>query len=220
METPEEKAAREAEEAKAAKAKADEEAAAAAKAEEAAKLGAGGQKAIDEERAKARAAVAEQKKTAAELKDALAKLEEIEKAKLTETERLQQEAEQGKQAAKTATDKLRRANLTVALAGKDHGLADPRAAARLIEGVEFDDQDEPTNLTDRVKALVGEYPLLKGKGVQHAPNLNGGGGGDGGDTPPELTAEELDVAKSFGMTPEEYAAAKDPQYQAPAPAKT
>jgi hypothetical protein len=61
---------------------------------------------------------------------------------------------------------------------------------KLIEGVEFDEDDEPTNLTERVEALVSDYPLLQGTPPKpKAPNINGGGGGD--DKKPDLTPEEI-----------------------------
>jgi hypothetical protein len=207
--TPEEKAAAEKAEAEAAaaKAKADEEAAAAAKAE-LEKLGEGGKAALDAER-KAR------KDAERDLKAAQKLLKDAEDAKLSETEKLRKDADEGKALAAKATDTLRLANLRLALASTKN-IADPKAAAKLIDGVEYDDDHEPTNLDDRVKALLIEYPLLKG-GKPAAPDIDGKNGNGNGPTP-KLTAEELEAAKDFGMTPEEYQAFKDPNAQLP-PAK-
>ncbi len=60
-------------------------------------------------------------------------------------------------------------------------------------------------------ALVEANPFLVGdKPKPSAPNTNAAE--DGGDKPMlDLTAEELTMAKAFGMTPEEYAANKSTQ---------
>lgn len=199
--------------AEAAKAKAEQEAADAKKREEEAKLGDAGKAALDAER-KARR---EAEKAA---REAQAKLDKIEKDSLSETDRLKKEAEEGKQAAEKATAKLRQANLIGALADKGITGAKAKAAARLLDDVEYDDTDEPTNLDAAIKAASEVYGAdqFKTGGGASRPNVNGNEGNEGGD-PPNLTAEELAIAKSFGMTPDEYAKEKDPAYDGE-PAKT
>lgn len=113
-------------------------------------LGEGGKAALDAERQAKRDA--EKRATAAE-----GKLKTFEDAQLSETEKLQKEAEEGKALAATATDKLRKANLVSALS--DHGLTGgaAKAAARLLDKVEFSDDDEPKNLEDAIKAAKAEF---------------------------------------------------------------
>lgn len=192
--------------AKEAEAKAAEEKAAA----DAAKLGDAGKAALDAER-KAR------KDAEKAAKEAQKKLDDIEKQSLSETEKLKKEAEDGRKLAESATDKLRRANLITALA--DQGLAGgkARAAARLLDSVEYDDDDEPTNLDDAIKAAKAEYGEDMFKGAKPKPGPTDGGGGNDPEDGPKLTADELQMAKSFGMTAEEYAQFKSPTAE---PAKT
>ncbi len=173
-------------------------------------LGEGGKAAIDAERKARRDA----EKRA---KDAETKLKAKEDAELSETERLKKRADELESKADTATNKLREAKLLVALG--EHGLTGARAkaAARLIDGVEYDaDSDEPTNLQDALDSAMETYgdDLFTGATPKpKPPKLDGGVGNDDRDGP-SLTAEELEMAKSFGMTPEEYAAYKDPRQPA------
>lgn len=213
MATPEEEAAAKAESDRiAAEAKAVADAAAeAARKADADKLGEGGKSALDAER-KARK---EAEKVA---RDAQAKLDKLEAEKLSDSEREKKRADDAEAKLGPATEKVRRANVTLALA--DLGLqgARAKAAAKLLEGVEFDaDTDEPTNLDDRLTAARAEYGEEMFKGAKTpAPNVNGGEGTAGGSPPPVLTAQELAAAESFEMTPEEYVLYKDPSYQPPA----
>jgi hypothetical protein len=151
-------------------------------------------------------------KGAKEGADAIKRLAEIEAANLTETERLKKEAEEARDALNATTSKVRAANLKVALGDSRYGLASAKAAATLLqaEGVEFDENDEPIGLDEAVTALVDANPFLTGeKPKPKAPNTNGGSGSGAVAPVVELTAEELDMAKSFGLTPEKYAANKD-----------
>ncbi len=151
-------------------------------------------------------------------RDALAKLKTLEDADATELEKATKRADEAEAKITAATEKVRKANLVTALA--DAGLTGARAkaAARLIDGVEFGDDDEPTNLEVRITAAKTEYGEDMFKGAKPSPpgNVNGGEGGNG-DKPPTLTAEELSMAASFGMTPVEYEAAKSPGYRPPEP---
>lgn len=173
-----------------------------------AELGDAGKAAIDAERKARRDA----EKRA---KDAETKLKAKEDAELSETERLKKRADELESKADTATNKLREAKLLVALG--EHGLTGARAkaAAKLIDGVEYDaDSDEPTNLQDALASAMETYgdDLFTGATPKpKPPKLDGGPGNDDRDGP-SLTAEELEMAKSFGMTAEEYAAFKDPRH--------
>jgi hypothetical protein len=84
---------------------------------------------------------------------------DAEAAELTDKERAEKRAEEAEAKQAEAAGKLQRANLLAKLAD-DHKLtgAKAKAAARLLDGsVEFDDDDEPTNLKDAVKAATAEY---------------------------------------------------------------
>lgn len=198
--------------AQAAKDKADADAAAAKKAEED-KLGEGGQAALKAEREARKAA----DKRAA---DAEKKLQAIEDAKLSDADKAKKEADDAKSAAAKAVEQLREAKLLVALG--DHNLtgAKAKAAAKLIEGVEYDDDtNEPTNLEAVLTSATETYGEDIFKGATPKPKPPGINGGEGNEDRegPKLTAEELAFAKSFGMTPEAYAANKELQPPAPKP---
>jgi hypothetical protein len=133
-ETPEEKAARE--KAEAAKAKADEDA-----------LQDAGKRALAREREAREAAekdAKEQKKRA----DAL------EAEKLSDEEKLKKQAADGERLAAEGTEKIRKANVLVALAEK--GLK-AKATYRLLDDVQFDASDQPNNLDDRIEAAKAEF---------------------------------------------------------------
>lgn len=119
-----------------------------------------------------------------------------------------------------ATGKLQRANLISALGKSKHGLIDPAAAAKLAiqDGIaEFDDDDEPVGVDDLVKDLVDDYAFLKGTAAKPKPRAPDIDGGDKKSRKaPKLTADELEMATSLGMTPDEYATYKDPNPKLPA----
>jgi hypothetical protein len=221
-ETAEEKTAREQAEADAAKAKLEAEAQAATDAAAAAAkakadtepLGDGGKAALDAERKLRRDAEKQ-------AKDAKARLDALEAEKLSDTEKLQKRADDAEASLLAAISRVRDANLTQALAAA--GVAHPKAAARLLDGVKFDDAShEPTNLDDALKAAKASYGDEMFKPARPTPaGINPGAGGGGGEGP-VLTAEELAAAKGQGMTPDEWAYYRDnPAAQAAyEPAKT
>lgn len=142
--------------------------------------------------------------------DLKARLDAIEAEKLTDQERLERRAADAEATTAAATAKLRRANLLVELAKPEHGIVNATAAAKLIEGVEYDDNDEPSNLASLLDDFLKANAFLKaaqggGTGGGAAGDLNAGDGGKGGKAP-ALTAEQLAMAEQLGMTPERYAA--------------
>lgn len=146
------------------------------------------------------------KKLQKELDAAQAKLKEEEDAKLSEQEKALKRAEAAEAKIAAAEDKLRTANLLVALADSGHGIVSAKAAAKLIEGVEYDDDGKPSNLDDILPAFIESYPFLVGEKPKAKPgDINAGGGSKQGEGP-KLTAEQLDMAGKLGMSPEEYAA--------------
>jgi len=226
-ETPEQKAAREAQEADEhaaaeARARADAEAAEAARveAERAAaetaqreKDGTATQAEVDKAYEKLRAAEAELKATRAEAAETARKLKEYEDAQLSEDERLRQQAEEGVKAREEGVRLVREAKLLTALTA--HGLpgGQAKAAAKLLDGVEYDAAHEPTNLDaaiEKATAVYGATPFaLPEPPRDPPPTPRSNGGGEGArDPPPALTADELKAAEDAGMPPERFAALK------------
>lgn len=153
----------------------------------------------------------------AEGRKAQERLAELEAANLSAEEKAAQERENDRKAAAEGREALRQGRLLAALAKSEHQIVDAEAAAALITGVEYDETGTPTNLADRVEALLTERAFLKRPDTTtspaKAPNLNGGSG-TGGAAPPSLTAEQIEFAAKIGKTPEQYAAwldAKSPE---------
>jgi hypothetical protein len=103
-------------------------------------------------------------------RSATRKAEQLEREKLTETEQLRADAEQGRTLAATATERLRSANMLMALHGQ--GITGPkaRAATKLLEGVEFNTDEEPTNLETRLAAAKAAYGEEMFTGATPAPD--------------------------------------------------
>jgi hypothetical protein len=142
-----------------------------------------------------------------DLKAKADKFDEQQAAGASDLEKANQRAEAAEAKAAKADEKVRHANLLSALADKKLVGAAGRAAAKLLDGVEFDDNDEPKNLDDALKAAKtaygeavfsadgtttnedesGDKPGEKGK-----PKGKGGDGGAGGthdavkDAPPGM----------------------------------
>lgn len=148
----------------------------------------------------------EAKKTGGKVAELEAKLQAIEDADKTELEKAQARIAALETETATAAERVKAANLLVELAKPEHGIVNARAAAKLIEGVEYGDDGKPSNLDTILPGFLEENAFLKGEpGKPKPPNANGGAGG-GDDKPPALTADQLEWAKKLGMTAEEYAA--------------
>jgi len=175
-------------------------------------------KPFDPERAqadleKAREDARKAKAKARELEEKAGKYDQLTEQQKSDLQKAEDRAAEAEKKAGDADSKLRRANLIAALSDPSLGIVNARAAAKLIEGVEYDDDGEPTNLGDLDKEdsllskFLSENEYLRGKAAKpKAPSLDGGEGDN--TKPPELTADELEVAKQTGMSPEEYAAFK------------
>jgi hypothetical protein len=149
------------------------------------------------------------KARAKEAEDKAAKFDQLEAEKLSEQEKLAKRAEEAEQKVAQAQQKLRQANLIAELSKPEHGIVNAGAAAKLIEGVEYGDDDRPGNLTDLLPDFLEANQYLRGEVKQPPPaKVDGGAGRTEGPRPP-LTADELQAANSYGMTPEHYAALKD-----------
>lgn len=133
-----------------------------------------------------------------DLKAKAAKADEYEAANASEVEKAQKAAQEASDKLAKRTENARRANLVASLAARDDvGPARARAAAKLIEGVDYDDDtDEPKNLDERVTSLLAEHEFLKASG-QPAGDADGGKGKSGG-----MTAE--DVRKLAKDNPAEF----------------
>lgn len=158
-------------------------------------LGDAGKKALDRER-QAR------KDAEKRAKDAEAKVKTFEEADLDERQKAETRAEEAEARVKKATEKAQRANLLNALA--EQGLTGPKgkAAARLLaDQVEYDDDDEPTNLKDAIEAATAEYgeETFKAATAATAPS----GGADQG----ARDGAKKQLSSTEGMTPEEIAKA-------------
>lgn len=203
-ETAEEKAAREAEEA-------EHEAALAAQADEESdedeQLGEGGKRALAAERQLRERAEKDAKQAKRDATDLKKRLDKLEADQLSETEKEKKRADTAEADLVKARGLVRQANLVQALT--DENVAHPKAAARLLDGVEFDDDGAPTNLTDRLTAAKAAYgdDMFRPVG-RKAADINPGGGGGGGDAP-KLTAEEQRMAQAQGMVDEQYAYYRD-----------
>jgi hypothetical protein len=131
-------------------------------------LGDAGKAALDSER-KAR------KDAEKAARDAQARLKALEDAQLSDTEKLKKEAEDGRQLAEKATGKLRNANLRDALAAKGFSGPQAKAVAKLLDSVDYDSDDEPTNLDARLEAAAEDYgALVVPNGHQPVPTFDGG----------------------------------------------
>jgi len=168
---------------------------------------------FDQERAmalivKLREEVKAEKAKGREAGDLKKRLDEIEAAQLTEQEKLEKRAEDAEARLTAAQARVKTANLVSELAKPEHGIVNAQAAAKLIDGVEFDDDGQPSNLDALLPAFLEANAFLRGaQQPPPAPNVNPGAGGSPG-APPPLNAAELQAAEAMGLTAEEYAAYK------------
>lgn len=150
-----------------------------------------------------------------EAREKAAKYDELEREKLSREEQAELRANEAETKATNAERTLRKANLVAALTDPSLSIVNARAAAKLIEGVEYDDDGEPTNLgmpddpSSLIAKFLAENDYLRGKPASKPtpPPVNAREGGD--KKAPELKAEELEAARRAGMTPEEYQAFKN-----------
>lgn len=121
-------------------------------------------------------------------KDAASRIESLENEKLSETEKLKKEAEDGRKFGETATSKLRNVNLRDALAEKGFTGQRSKAVAKLLSGVEYDDDDEPKNLDAALKAAEAEYGDIAKAGGSQGSGFDGGARGSG-DAPQDMNSK-------------------------------
>jgi hypothetical protein len=148
-------------------------------------LGEGGIRALHAEREQRKAA----EKTA---RDEAKRASELEAA-----------AQAGEDAKAEGTKALQQANTLLAL--NEQGLVGPRAkaAARLLDGVEYGDSNEPTNLSDRIEAAKATYGDELFTGVtsgQPRPETHQGARSGGG-TPTEDELFDQYMRQHFPQAP-------------------
>jgi translation initiation factor IF-2 len=120
------------------------------------------QRAIQAER-DARAAAERQLREAQEERDRLRQAAE------SDQQRQAREAEEGRRLAQEGRDALRRANLQLALSARGLPAQRTLAASRLLDGVEFDANHQPTNLDARITAATAVYGAEQFAGATPAP---------------------------------------------------
>ncbi|MGH2878939.1 MAG: hypothetical protein ACRDK4_04945 [Solirubrobacteraceae bacterium] len=139
------------------------------------------------------------------------KLKEREDAELSETEKLKREAEESRTAAEQGRAQLREAKLLTALADKGLTGSKASAAIRLLDGVEYGEDHQPTNLDavlETAKGTFGEDVFAPAPAPKPpAPSIDPGTGNQPGPEP-TLTAEEIAAAQRASMTPQQYEAMK------------
>lgn len=92
-----------------------------------------------------------------EAREMKTRLDALERDKLSDEEKLRRDAEDGKAKEEAGTDKLRKANLLVALAEKGLTGQTAKAAIRLLDDVEYDADDEPKNLDEALTSAKESY---------------------------------------------------------------
>jgi Flp pilus assembly protein TadG len=160
----------------------------------------------------------------AELRKQAKKAADLEAANLTASEKLkadaekaQQERDEAKADAQAARDEANKTKLQAKIltAASKAGAIDADAVYALLQNDNFavtkdgtkievtiGDDGQVTGHEEAVTAYLEAKPYLVGT----TPTPGPGGGGPRPSTAPALTQEQLAMAKSFDMTPEEYAA--------------
>lgn len=176
---------------------------------------AGSEEPFDRDRAmalisKLRDEVKDAKAEAATGAQAAQRLAEIEREQMTELERTKAEKADADQALAVLQQQRRDDALRLAVyAQRDTlSIASPDLAIAALDRsrVEYDDVGQPTNLIALLEDLLEREPVLKGTAPR--PTIPPTDGGRRDNATPDLTADELDAARTTGMTPERYAAVK------------
>jgi len=131
-----------------------------------------------------------------DLKAKAAKLAEIEKSKLDDTERLAAELAEAKSKADSLSTELKSTKINASLtkAAADLKAVDADAVVRLLDTsqLEVDANGNVTNAAEVVKALLDSKPYLVAAAVKPPPIDQGyqGGQGPDGKLPPEQLAQQ------------------------------
>lgn len=96
-----------------------------------------------------------------EAQAAKAKVTEYETAQMTETQKLQAQAQAAQQAAEAAQQELRKARAEAAVAREAAKAGvDPALVLRLVD-LEYDEKGQPVDIPARVAAVLTQWPHLK-----------------------------------------------------------
>jgi len=172
---------------------------------------------VTQEQANAMAAAARREEAAKampdseleELKAKAAKADELERANMTETERLQKElaTEQQSKARLEGTIADVMISADVKTKAVMAGIIDPEAALALIDRgkVRYTPEEGVTGTDEALTNLVAAKPYLKGTPASNpAPNMNRGPG-DPANTPVPLTEAQRATAQRMGIPEDKYA---------------
>lgn len=157
-------------------------------------------------------------RAAKERDDALARLKALEDEKLSADERREKRLSELESEKLTWAQQRQEMTLRLAVysASPRLGVADADLALAALDRarIEYGADGQPTNLDEALNALLEAKPILKAKPAEKEPSQSAGtNAGDGRREvkAPSLTAEELEMAKAVGMTPERYASMKGVQ---------
>jgi len=129
-------------------------------------------------------------------------------AAMSETERLKKELEAANAATQKAQEAAKETLVRSAFisAAAQAGVAHPEDVFLLADrsGVVISDVGKVEGVAEAVKSLVdsGRVPM---SGKPKAPNLDGGAGGPTRGQAAKLSADEIEMARVMGLTPEKYA---------------
>ena len=141
-----------------------------------------------------------------QLKDRAARADELEKAQLTDQEKLEARATAAERKAEAAIQQVASAVIAseVKVRASQLGIIDPDAAYLLLDrtNVAYADDGTVSGIDDALTQLIENKPYLKGA-PNRAPNLNP----QAGELAPtlRLSTDQLEAARLMGLTPEEYA---------------
>ena len=141
-----------------------------------------------------------------QLKDRAAKADELERAQLTEQEKLEARAAEAERVAATATQQISAAMIAseVKVRAAQMGIIDPDAALLLVDrtNVQYTDIDGVTGVEAALNQLVEDKPYLKGMPTR-APTLNPQAGEPGPAV--RLTEAQREAARYMNVSEEQYA---------------
>ena len=141
-----------------------------------------------------------------QLKDRAARADELEKAQLSDQEKLEARAIEAERKAAAAIQQVASAVIAseVKVRASQLGIIDPDAAYLLLDrtNLSYAEDGKVSGVDDALTQLMEDKPYLKGL-PNRAPNLNP----QTGEPAPalRLTADQLEAARLMGLTPEQYA---------------
>ena len=140
-----------------------------------------------------------------DLKTRAAKADALERAQLSEMERLQRDYAEEQRKNLDAEGRIAAAMITseIRVRATQKGIVDPDAAVALLNraGVAYHEDTGVAGVDAALDSLIALKPYLQGAGAH--PNLNAGG--TPATKPVQLSVEQKGVAARLGVTEEQYA---------------